>query len=473
MMTGCNKLTKRINRLISNDLESPEDFCAENPSRSLSCLKTAKALFREGVLSTKRHTLPGSAGGPLSKLRLSGFDGEQVFEQVRLQSRPLFGFLADEFLNVFESLTVPETEESPEDDQSDDSSEGESSSSDSDQSDSQTEKLSEMADEQSSSDEDTSEISETRSGDGEQKDVEMDINPTSPGIDSKSPESDEEGGVTRDRFFSMTEMEKFTEQLDDLGGQDEEENDENEDALYVTGESGNFKSGPTYSDFFGAQEEEAKVESANDGPPSAFGNRQEALANQISSLQEKIVAPRNWDLMGEASVKERPKDSLLETYLDFEHTAGLKPVITEEFTQTLEDIIRERILAECWDDVERKAEPKEKPFVREVKLDQEKSEVGLADIYAKQFVEQVTGAPSDEQTEMDEEHSEIAAPLLPAGRPVQRALHTAPAPPRDEGDRARSSRASDGGEAADRSVGCAGPGSRRGLQKRRRARWRR
>ncbi len=44
-----------------------------------------------------------------------------------------------------------------------------------------------------------------------------------------------------------------------------------------------------------------------------------------------------------------------------------------------------------WDDVERKTEPKEKPFVREVKLDQEKSEVGLADIYAKQYVEQVTG----------------------------------------------------------------------------------
>ena len=44
-----------------------------------------------------------------------------------------------------------------------------------------------------------------------------------------------------------------------------------------------------------------------------------------------------------------------------------------------------------WDDVERKSEPTEKPFKREVKLDQEKSEAGLADIYAKQFVEEVTG----------------------------------------------------------------------------------
>jgi U3 small nucleolar ribonucleoprotein component len=44
------------------------------------------------------------------------------------------------------------------------------------------------------------------------------------------------------------------------------------------------------------------------------------------------------------SASRRSKNSALEVELDFEHGARPAPVITEEVTQSLEDIIRSRII---------------------------------------------------------------------------------------------------------------------------------
>lgn len=78
--------------------------------------------------------------------------------------------------------------------------------------------------------------------------------------------------------------------------------------------------------------------------------------------------------------------------------------MTLESTAALEDIIKQRIADEAWDDVERKEPPKPAPSSELPEVSQEKSKEGLADIYAKDYAKQVLGAsgPDAKQQTRDE-----------------------------------------------------------------------
>ncbi|XP_052663289.1 U3 small nucleolar ribonucleoprotein protein MPP10 [Harpia harpyja] len=139
---------------------------------------------------------------------------------------------------------------------------------------------------------------------------------------------------------------------------------------------------------------------------SSFEKRQEKMSKKIKSLEEELLEEKPWQLKGEVTGQKRPENSLLEETVLFDHAVRMAPVITEETTFQLEDIIKQRILDEAWDDVVPKEKPKEEAFEykKRITLDHEKSKLSLAEIYEQEYMKL-----HQQKTEEEEnpEHREI------------------------------------------------------------------
>jgi U3 small nucleolar RNA-associated protein MPP10 len=68
------------------------------------------------------------------------------------------------------------------------------------------------------------------------------------------------------------------------------------------------------------------------------------IAQQIAELEAENIREKDWVLMGEATSKKRPYNSLLEEDLDFEQVQRPISSITTERVTSLEELIKRRIL---------------------------------------------------------------------------------------------------------------------------------
>jgi U3 small nucleolar RNA-associated protein MPP10 len=123
---------------------------------------------------------------------------------------------------------------------------------------------------------------------------------------------------------------------------------------------------------------------------STHERRQAKLAEEIRRLEAASVAKREWALSGEARAVDRPMNSLIEENLDFEHTG--KPVleVTAEISESIEELIKRRILSQEFDEVIRRrpdasgtgANTRRGTF----ELDDSKPQQSLAEIYEEEHV---------------------------------------------------------------------------------------
>ncbi|GAB1292180.1 U3 small nucleolar ribonucleoprotein protein MPP10 [Apodemus speciosus] len=134
--------------------------------------------------------------------------------------------------------------------------------------------------------------------------------------------------------------------------------------------------------------------------------QEDSMNEKIASLEKELLDKKPWQLQGEVTAQKRPENSLLEETLHFDHAVRMAPVITEETTLHLEDIIKQRIRDRAWDDVERKEKPKEDAYEykKRLTLDHEKSKLSLAEIYEQEYIKL-----NQQKTEEEEnpEHVEI------------------------------------------------------------------
>ncbi|KAG1870057.1 Mpp10 protein [Suillus subluteus] len=152
-------------------------------------------------------------------------------------------------------------------------------------------------------------------------------------------------------------------------------------------------------------------EDAPDSNMTTYEKRMAALQAQIEELEAENVAKKDWVLMGEATSRSRPQDSLLQEDLEFERTMKAVPVITEAVVQGLEERIKARIKDGRFDDVVRIRAVDDKPFLpsRFFELQDTKSSQSLAQIYEDEYVVAQNGGTGgdDRDGRLKKEHDEI------------------------------------------------------------------
>merc|ERR1712087_328557 len=75
------------------------------------------------------------------------------------------------------------------------------------------------------------------------------------------------------------------------------------------------------------------------------------LNSLTEQLEREALAEKPWQMVGETKGTKRPVNSLLEATPDFECATKMAPLITVDHTISIEEMIKQRILAEDWDDV--------------------------------------------------------------------------------------------------------------------------
>ncbi|KAL2149150.1 hypothetical protein VTH82DRAFT_8498 [Thermothelomyces myriococcoides] len=170
---------------------------------------------------------------------------------------------------------------------------------------------------------------------------------------------------------------------------------------------------------------------------SAHERRQAKIAEEIRRLEAELVAKRAWTLSGEASAADRPVNSLLEEDLDFEHVGKPVPVITEEVSESIEALIKRRILAQEFDEViRRRPDTFGNPNGTRrglVDVDDTKAKQSLAEIYEEEHVKKANPdayvSQADEKLRRDEEEIKKMWKEISAKLDALSSWHYKPKPP--------------------------------------------
>ena len=103
-------------------------------------------------------------------------------------------------------------------------------------------------------------------------------------------------------------------------------------------------------DDWGEDDEENETERAKD-VPTRQGKQEASLHRQIEELEADLMQPKSWDLTGEVGSSARPENSLLGIVTEVDRSSKPAPIITQQYSATIEELIKKRILEERWDDM--------------------------------------------------------------------------------------------------------------------------
>uniref|UniRef100_F1MQV1 U3 small nucleolar ribonucleoprotein protein MPP10 n=1 Tax=Bos taurus TaxID=9913 RepID=F1MQV1_BOVIN len=497
---------ERCLREVGKATDSPECFLTIQDELASKFTSLTKVLydFNKVLENDRKH------GSPLKKLMINNFDDEQIWQQLELQNEPILQHFQSAVSETIEDEDISLLPESEEQECEEDVMELEAAGQEDLEQDLEEEEVEEAeevevsdlsaddpeADERAKN---SSKLDLRKSPDfsDEDSDLDFDISKLErqSKVQSRVPRKPTEKSIVDDKFFKLSEMETFLENMekeeeqrddqeeDDIDFFEDVDSDEDEGGLFGGQDlkSGKSSRNLKYKDFFDPVESDEDVASVQDDGnelasneeeeiaegeesisetdedddleesgdskqhketlkrvtfalpndedtedtnilnvqkdsdevKSSFEKRQEKMNEKIASLEKELLEKKPWQLQGEVTAQKRPENSLLEETLHFDHAVRmvhvlypLAPVITEETTLQLEDIIKQRIKDQAWDDVVRKEKPKEDAFEykKRLTLDHEKSKLSLAEIYEQEYIKLNQQKTAEEE---NPEHVEI------------------------------------------------------------------
>lgn len=394
-----------------------------SPSSELSATARAASQY---VFSSLKPFTPKS---PFDQLLVDGFDAEQIWQQIDLQSQPLISSLRrelkrferspGEISKLFEGVITRNVC-------------GKDLARANEGSEKETLGFEDLDEDIGGFDEEDEEGGETEDEESEEREDEEEN-------EDKGKKEEEEGGGggIEDKFLKIKDLEEYLVEDENReyglkekkgGGkalnkskqedeEEEEDDDEEDDELGVFG---NEEDGPDelenarYEDFFGAkkkrvpmkkpkvidgsedsdtgdeQEDDKALNNKTNGVLSAHEKQLQKLRSEIEQMEKANLEPKTWTMQGEITASKRPKNSALEADLDFEHNVRPAPVITEEVTASIEELIQKRIIEGNFDDVQKAPSlPSKSPKVFK-EVDENKSKKGLAEIYEEEYVQKTS-----------------------------------------------------------------------------------
>ncbi|GAA6011699.1 hypothetical protein JCM11491_000721 [Sporobolomyces phaffii] len=213
----------------------------------------------------------------------------------------------------------------------------------------------------------------------------------------------------------MAAFDRYDEGEEDLAGFEDEEMDDGEEGDSQDGsdvDEGQEAIERFKTELFDDEDEER--EDSKTKNLSKYERRLLALSDQIAALEQQNVGPKDWATLGEAQSRDRPTNSLLDEDLEFERMGKSAPVVTEETTKSIEDLIKQRILDNNFDDVERRRAIDPNAFLpsRYLELQDSQSQKSLAEIYAEDYEkskdkEEGRAVTNELDKDLEKKHQEI------------------------------------------------------------------
>ncbi|XP_020578902.1 U3 small nucleolar ribonucleoprotein protein MPP10 [Phalaenopsis equestris] len=406
--------------------EPLERLCSADPALFLSPSSELSAHARAASRHLFTSLLPYCPKPPLDDLLTDdSFDAEQIWTQIDILSLPILSLIRREIKRLERVAPVVDGVDAKEMD-------GE-------------QQNEEVKEDDGDEDDDVGEEEEKYDDDDEDDDA----------VEEDKGDGKSSGTGVEDKFLKIKELEDFLEDdeareygyqkkggreklkkvenhsNEDAMDADEDEEGDEDDAEFedLDGEDEDVELA-RYEEFFGGKKGKAKnakgVLNDKEGSDGSKEGEDEMdintksgeylsthekqllkLHSKIQQMEKANLEPKMWTMQGEVTAAKRPKNSALEVDLDFEHNVRPPPVITEEVTASIEDLIKKRIIEGQFDDVQRAPELPSRAPKEFKEMDETKSKKGLAEIYEEEYAQKagLASAPLSSTDKQKEEAS--------------------------------------------------------------------